>query len=187
MKTSRGITLAEVLIGGAIAALGIILAIAWLDDANNTKKMVEAKSDVDGITRAMRSAIANMPGDVEGYKGLLASKWSKVYDPWGNHYRMVVYTGTVANPCELGTTNLSIELSDGRVIRDVLYFVWTRPEKMPDTGEAPQAQEAEISDFKTAYARYAGKVKLTRGTIFDIYTLDMHKAQNCEGVYYSTP
>lgn len=179
---SKGITMVEALIVGAIGAMGVASVVTLLKGAEKSKELSEAKANVEGIAKVMQSSVSAMPKDAEGYKQLLSSKWPKPIDPWGNYYRMIVYPNTHLDLCSMTTTGFHVELPEGRLIKDVLYVVWTRPEKMPDTGEYPQLQRdnvTNITDYKTMYAKANGTLKLTRDTIFSLYTLDMYRAKHC--------
>lgn len=181
-KKSRGLGLIEALLGSALLAMGMVGLMTFTTKSVQSKRIVEAKADVEGIAEVMQTSLSQMPSTEAEYRQVLGSKWTKTVDPWGNYYRMIVANNLSSNLCGLSETSLNVELPDGQVVRNVLYLVWTRPQSMAGSASgmpSPGARES-LSRFNgIVYARYNGTVVLTRDAIYDLYTLDMYKAKYC--------
>lgn len=156
----RGFVLLEVLLGGMLLLFGGFLVSELIKQGSHLANFLRGTSDVRTIDLYLRGKTDYFPSNEQEFLAELR-KIGKAYDPWLGNYRMKASVGSLSpeHICNLNSTDLTVYLPDGTRVNNVLYVIWSAPER--------------------AVSSANNLVVLPKSSVYSVYTLDMYKAEKC--------
>lgn len=174
-KREKGSVLFEVLVGGFLILSMFVLVLRFTVLFNKARNMITAQEDVRGIARVLVTS-GRVPNSESKYRDAIERRWVRVFDPWGNYYRIAVSHNLkdvhFSSFCRSDFNippRFNVKLPDGRVIQNVIYVIWTRPTRFDN-----------VPTFTDDYGRdMLTTMDIPSDAIYEIYTLNMHRTLYC--------